>query len=127
MWRPLKANLPTGSTRVLREDIENEKLLYLGTEFAAWASIDRGGSWTKINGNLPTVAVMEFAQHPTAGEIVAATHGRSLWVLDVTALRQMTADTVKAKSFLYRPNDVIRWRSEPYHGTLYGAGSRRYV
>jgi photosystem II stability/assembly factor-like uncharacterized protein len=126
-WKPLRANLPSGSTRVLREDIENEKLLYLGTEFGVWASIDRGASWTRINSNLPTVAVLEFAQHPTAGEIVAATHGRSLWVLDVTPLRQMTADAVKAKAVLYRPNDLIRWRSELPHGSLYGAGARRYV
>ena len=126
-WKSLRADLPSGSTRVLREDIENEKLLYLGTEFAVWASLDRGGSWTKINNNLPTVAVLEFAQHPTAGELVAATHGRSLWILDVTTLRQMTADDLKAKAFLFRPNDVVRWRSEPSHGVSYGSGSRRFV
>jgi hypothetical protein len=116
-----------GSTRVLHEDIENEKLLYLGTEFSVWASINRGESWSKINNNLPTVAVLDFAQHPTSGELVAATHGRSLWILDVTTLRQMTADAVKAKAFLYKPNDVIRWRSEPAHGPQIGAGSRRFV
>ncbi len=126
-WKPLRGNLPTGSTRVLREDIENENLLYLGTEFAVYASIDKGATWTKINNNLPTVAVLEFAQHPTSGELVAATHGRSLWVLDVSPLRQMTSEAVKAKAFLYKPNDVIRWRSEARHGTMYGAGSRRYV
>jgi len=126
-WKPLRADLPSGSTRVLREDIENEKLLYLGTEFAVWASLDRGGSWTKINNNLPTVAVLEFAQHPTAGELTAATHGRSLWILDVTTLRQMTAENLKAKAFLFRPNDVVRWRSEPSHGVTYAAGSRRFV
>jgi photosystem II stability/assembly factor-like uncharacterized protein len=126
-WKPLRPNLPTGSTRVLREDRENEDVLYLGTEFAAWASIDRGKSWTKINNNLPTVAVLEFAQDPASGEVVAATHGRSLWVLDATPLRQMTADAVKAKATLYRPGGVIRWHTEPPHGTFFGAGSRRYV
>ena len=126
-WKPLTAGLPTGSTRVLREDIENENLLYLGTEFAVYASIDRGATWTKINSNLPTVPVLEFAQHPTAGEIVAATHGRSLWVLDVAALRQLTSQTVKAKASLYKPNDIIRWHSEPQHSTIFGGGSRRYV
>ena len=126
-WKPLTAGLPTGSTRVLREDIENENLLYLGTEFAVYASIDRGATWTKINSNLPTVPVLEFAQHPTAGEIVAATHGRSLWVLDVAELRQMTSQAVKAKASLYKPNDVIRWHSEPQHSTIFGGGSRRYV
>ena len=127
-WKSLRANLPAGSTRVLREDIENQNLLYLGTEFAVWASLDRGGSWTKINNNLPTVAVHEFAQHPTAGEIVAATHGRSLWVLDVT---RAAADDAPTPSRRRRTctgrTTVVRWRSEPQHGPTYGAGSRRFV
>jgi photosystem II stability/assembly factor-like uncharacterized protein len=126
-WKSLRANLPTGSTRALREDIQNPNLLYLGTEFAAWASIDRGKNWTKINNNLPTVAVHEFAQHPTAGEMVIATHGRSLWVLDVTALRQMTPEALKAKATLFRPNTVVRWRAEPQRGSPYGQGSKHYV
>jgi photosystem II stability/assembly factor-like uncharacterized protein len=126
-WKSLRANLPSGSTRVCREDVANPNLLYLGTEFAAYASLNRGQSWTKINNNLPTVAVHEFAIHPTAGEIVAATHGRSLWVLDVTSLRQMSADTLKADATLYRPNTVVRWRNEPGHGSLYGHGSRRFA
>src|SRR5205823_5559344 len=41
-WKPLRGNLPTGSTRVLREDVENGDVLYLGTEFGAWASVNRG-------------------------------------------------------------------------------------
>jgi hypothetical protein len=45
----------------------------------------------------------------------------------VTALRQMTADNLKAKAFLFRPNDVVRWRSEPHRGTIFGAGSRHFV
>jgi photosystem II stability/assembly factor-like uncharacterized protein len=127
-WKSLRGNLPTGSSRCLREDIVNRNLLYLGTEFAAWASIDRGKSWTKINNNLPTVAVHEFAQHPTAGELVAATHGRSIWILDVTALRQITPDTVKAKATLYQPNTAMIWHSEPAKGSsIYGNGSRKFV
>jgi hypothetical protein len=127
-WKSLRGNLPTGSSRCLREDITNRNLLYLGTEFAAWASIDRGQSWTKINNNLPTVAIHEFALHPTAGEIVAATHGRSLWVLDVSALRQISTDTVKAKATLYQPRTAMVWRVEPPRGSSsYGSGSRRFV
>jgi photosystem II stability/assembly factor-like uncharacterized protein len=115
-WKSLRANLPWGSTRVLREDISNANLLFLGTEFAAWASLDRGQSWTKINNNLPTVAVHEFAIHPTAGEVVIATHGRSIWVCDVSALRQITPEARKADAFLYKPTSAIRWRAEPAHG-----------
>jgi photosystem II stability/assembly factor-like uncharacterized protein len=125
-WKSLRANLPTGSTRCLREDLFNKDLLYLGTEFAVWASIDRGTSWTKINNNLPTVAVHELAQHPTAGEIVAATHGRSLWILDVTALRQLTPKQVTEGAKLLTPATVIRWRVEPLRGTIYGSGDRDF-
>jgi photosystem II stability/assembly factor-like uncharacterized protein len=125
-WKSIKANLPPGPTHVCREDVENPNLLYLGTEFAAWASLDRGGTWTKINNNLPTVAVHELAVHPTAGEVVAATHGRSLWVLDVTALRQMKQDTALAKVNLFRPGTATRWHSEPLRGTPYGGGNRRF-
>src|SRR5207253_7994756 len=119
-WKSIRGNLPTGSTRVLREDIENSSLLYLGTEFAVHVSLNMGTSWTKLNNNMPTVAVHEFAQHPTAGEIVAATHGRSLWVLDVTPLRQMTEEALKAKAFLFRPNAVVKWRQEPERFSPYG-------
>jgi photosystem II stability/assembly factor-like uncharacterized protein len=115
-WKPIVANLPVGSTRCLREDIKNPNLLYCGTEFALFASLDRGVSWTKINNNLPTVAVHEVAIHPTAGEIVAATHGRSLWILDITALRQMATDKVKDEPMLYKPNTVTRWQSLPSRG-----------
>jgi photosystem II stability/assembly factor-like uncharacterized protein len=125
-WKSLRANLPWGSTRVLREDVVNENLLFLGTEFGAWASLNRGQSWTQINNNLPTVAVHEFAIHPTAGEIVAGTHGRSLWVLDLTPLRQMTAEVLKAKAHLFRPNPAVQWRSQPSRGSPYGNGSRKF-
>jgi len=111
-WKSLKANLPIGSTRVLREDIANPNLLYLGTEFGAFASINRGAAWTKINGatGLPTVAVHEFAQPATANDLVVATHGRSLWVLDVTPLRQMTPEVVRGKTALMIPSPSIQWR-----------------
>src|SRR5262249_40199184 len=63
-----------------------------------------------------------------AGEMVAATHGRSLWVLDVTPLRQMTAAVVKAKMQLYEPNAVVRWHSDPTrNGSMFGSGSRQFL
>jgi S1-C subfamily serine protease/photosystem II stability/assembly factor-like uncharacterized protein len=124
-WKSLRANLPVGSTRCLREDVRNPNLLFVGTEFAVFGSINRGESWTKINNNLPTVAVHELAIHPTAGEMVAATHGRSLWVVDITPLRQMTAEVVQAPTYLFEPNTVVRWRGEPSRGI--GGGSQFFA
>ncbi|MBY0459220.1 MAG: hypothetical protein K2V38_17965, partial [Gemmataceae bacterium] len=122
-WKNITGNLPPGSTRCLREDVKNPNLLYCGTEFAIFASLDRGKSWAKINNNLPTVAVHEVAVHPTAGEIVAATHGRSLWILDVTALRQMASEKIVEEPTLYKPNTVIRWQQLPARGR----SGRRFV
>lgn len=116
-WKPLNDGLPTrGSTRCLREDVKNPDVLYLGTEFSAFVSIDRGRTWNSLNTNLPTVTVMEFAQHPTTGEVVAATHGRSLWILDASPIRQTSAEVLKAEAHLYQPNPVQRWHASPPKG-----------
>ncbi len=122
-WKPITSNLPWGSTRCLREDLQNPNLLFVGTEFAVFASTNRGVSWTKINNNLPTVAVHELAIHPSMGEMVAATHGRSLWILDITPLRQISNEVLTADAALLKPNTAIRWRSEPSRGGT----NRRFV
>src|SRR5262249_2657736 len=58
-------------------------------------------------------------------EMVAATHGRSLWVLEVTPLRQLKPAMVKEATLL-APSTAIRWRREPTRGTIYGSGAREY-
>jgi len=120
-WASLTARMPAGvgSTRTIVEDIESAEILYAGAEFGAWVSIDRGRTWTEFGG-LPTVAVHAIAQHPTAGEIVAGTHGRSLWIADVTSLRQMTPQRVQDAARLYRPNDAVVWRRQPSRGEARG-------
>jgi photosystem II stability/assembly factor-like uncharacterized protein len=82
-WKPIKANLPAGVTaRVIREHPRNPNLLFLGTEFGAYVSFDRGGRWTRLKGNLPLVRVDDLQIHPRDNALVLATHGRSVWVLD---------------------------------------------
>jgi photosystem II stability/assembly factor-like uncharacterized protein len=125
-WKTLHANLPWGSTRCCREDIKSENVLYCGTEFGAWASVNRGASWTKISNNLPTVAVHEFAQHAITGELIAATHGRSIWIVDCTPIRQMSSLVLKEKAHLYTPATAIRWRVEQNRGMFNGA-ERKFV
>lgn len=122
-FSPLHKGLPWGTTRCLREDIANQDLLYLGSEFGFWVSIDRGQNWAKFNQTLPTVAIHDLALHPTNGEIVLATHGRSLWACDVTALRNIKTSEISSKVAFYKPTDVTRWRSSPSRGRT----NRRYV
>jgi len=89
--------------------------LLVGTEFASFVSVNRGGHWNSLNTNLPTVAVHDFAFHPNNGEVVAATHGRSLWIADITAIHQFAEKQLQSPT-LYKPNTAIRWRREPSRG-----------
>jgi len=119
-WKSLRANLPRGSTHALREDRVNENLLYLGSEFGFFVSFDRGESWERLHHNLPTVPVHDIAQHAACGDIVLATHGRSLWALDATPLRQMTKEARGAEVHLFDPADVVVWRRRHARGTTGG-------
>lgn len=125
-WNPISSNLPPGSTRTLREDRVNPRILYCGTEFGFFISTDRGGKWTRVKGNFPTVAVHEVAQPQRTSEIVLATHGRGVWILDVNSLRQLSPEIAEKGSALFKPDIATRWGFEPSRGPLYGGGTRRY-
>ena len=107
-WKSIQANIPdtAGSARVIREDVVNKNLLFLGCEFSSWYSIDAGESWTQIKGEFPTVSVHEFAIHPTGNDVVAGTHGRSLWVADISWLRQVKKEVFDESSTLMKPAEV---------------------
>jgi photosystem II stability/assembly factor-like uncharacterized protein len=117
-WKSIRANLPTGSTRVVREDRVNGELIYCGTEFGLWASINRGENWTKLSG-LPTVAVHEVAQPTTAEELVVATHGRGIWIMELAPLRQTTKAVATADVTLFKPAAAQLWNVR-LAGSQYG-------
>ena len=98
---------PDEFTRVLREDPEKPGLLYAGTERGVWVSFDDGARWQRLQLNLPKVPVHDLAVKD--GDLVAATHGRSFWILDdVSALRQLTPAIVAKNVHLFQPRDA--WR-----------------
>ena len=110
-WTSLTQTLPAdaGTTRCLREDPVNADLLYLGTEFGLYASVDRGETWASLNTNLPRAAVHEVAVHDAEPTIVAGTHGRGLWALDVTPLRGFSATVKDATAHLFEPAPATLW------------------
>ena len=83
-WREIQGDLPNGSpVRVVREDPGNPDVLFCGTEHATWVTLDRGRHWMKLGGkSLPTVPVYDLAWQSVENDLVAATHGRSLWIMD---------------------------------------------
>ena len=89
-WSAIGAGLPAEAINVAREDPVNADLLYVGTDRGVYASLDRGKSWRSLQSNLPNVPVHDLVVHPRERELVAGTHGRSAWVLDVLPLQELT-------------------------------------
>jgi photosystem II stability/assembly factor-like uncharacterized protein len=80
-WNDISGNIPIGPVNVIREDPIDENILYAGTDIAVYLSKNGGDSW-EVLGDLPSTYVQDLVIHPRDNIIVAATHGRGLWVLD---------------------------------------------
>jgi photosystem II stability/assembly factor-like uncharacterized protein len=107
-WRPIVTGLPKNSfVRVVREDPKRKGLLYAGTETGVFVSFNDGAVWQALQLNLPVTPVHDMVVKDD--DLVAATHGRSFWILDdLTPLRQLDEKTAAASTFLFRPRDTYR-------------------
>ncbi|GAC1651633.1 MAG: hypothetical protein NVS4B3_12660 [Gemmatimonadaceae bacterium] len=107
-WSRIDGGIPrTEFTRTIREDPARRGLLYAGTERGVWISFDDGAHWQKLQRNLPPVPVHDLAV--TSGDLIAATHGRSFYIMDdLSALRQMTPASVTQPAHLFKPRDAYR-------------------
>jgi photosystem II stability/assembly factor-like uncharacterized protein len=107
-WQPIASDLPPdGPVKVVREDPGQPRLLYAGTEFGLFVSFDAGAHWAPLGG-LPTVAVDDILVHPRDRDLVVATHGRSLYVLDdATPLAQVSAEVVSREAHLFAPRPAL--------------------
>ncbi|MCB0467235.1 MAG: glycosyl hydrolase, partial [Aequorivita sp.] len=88
-WKDISSNLPTSSVNVIKEDPTNENLLYLGTDNGAYVSFNRGESWEVFSKDLPNVAVHDLVIQPEAKDLVLGTHGRSLYIADISLLQKL--------------------------------------
>ena len=109
-WQKITEGLEPGRiARVVREDPQRKGLLYAGTENAVYVSFDDGDHWQSLQLNLPTSAVRDLAVHDI--DLVVATFGRALWVLDdLSPLRQATTQIASSNAYLLRPAMAVRVR-----------------
>jgi photosystem II stability/assembly factor-like uncharacterized protein len=107
-WKSISKGLPEQCVHALREDSKNPDLLYLGNETGLHISIDRGQSWIRMGAPFPTVAVRDFDIQEREQHLIVATHGRSIWTVDVRPLRSLTASARKSGLLLVDPADVLR-------------------
>ena len=135
-WVSLSDKLPPGGhIQVVRTDGRNRDLLFVGTEFGLFVSLDGGATWTQLRKGLPPVAVHDLAIQPRDRELVIATHGRGLFVMDAAPLEQWTPkaaaeplhlfDVKPATEFLYRngreldPDAHYVAPNPPFGATIY--------
>ncbi|MBI1750418.1 MAG: glycosyl hydrolase [Acidobacteria bacterium] len=109
-WQSLATADVKGYAHVIRQDMVNPTLLFLGTEFGLFVSFDDGANWAQFTGGLPPVAVRDLAIHPREADLIIATHGRGIYVVDdVTPLRKLTPAVIESEvAFLEGQPSVLR-------------------
>ena len=124
-FRSIVNDLPSGGlnfVHVIREDPVNPNLLFVGGETGLYVSTDRGASWRKFMSGFPTVPVHDLKIHPRDHDLIAATHGRSLWVVNIAAIEQLTDTVLSASAYLFQPVTAWQYNSSPDDAMVGGGG-----
>ncbi|MGH9834889.1 MAG: WD40/YVTN/BNR-like repeat-containing protein, partial [Blastocatellia bacterium] len=112
-WTSISNNLPVGNVNVIREDLKNRNLLFVGTEYGLFVSLNGGGEWKKFMTGLPTVRVDDLLIHPRDNDLIAGTHGRGVWIVDdITPLQQLNEKTLAADTHLFDLRPGTQWLND---------------
>jgi len=100
-----------GYAHVIKEDTADANLLFLGTEFGLWISMDGGQRWAQYKGsNFPPVAVRDLVVHPRTSDLVLATHGRGIWIIDdISPLRALTPALMSEEAGFLPIPPAVQW------------------
>ncbi|WP_452229053.1 WD40/YVTN/BNR-like repeat-containing protein [Lacinutrix sp. MEBiC02404] len=107
-WKSISSNIPMSPVNVIKEDPENENLLYLGTDNGAYVSFNKGVKWEAFHKNLPAVAVHDLVIQPEAKDLLLGTHGRSIYKTNIAPLQKMNTN-ILSKSVTLFPFEDIRY------------------
>jgi len=99
-----------GYAHVVKEDIVNKDLLFVGTELGLWVSLDSGKHWAQYKGgDFPNVAVRDLAIHPRDKDLIVATHGRGIWIIDdITPLRSLTQEALAKEAAFIEARPAVQ-------------------
>jgi len=107
-WTALAKEPIEGYCHAIREDLVSANLLFLGTELGLFITIDGGTQWARFEGKVPKVAVREIAIHPREHDLILATHGRGILIVDdITPLRQLTSEVLESEVALLDTRPAI--------------------
>jgi uncharacterized membrane protein YgcG len=112
-WTNVTGNLPAlGNINALREDYDNPDLLFVGTEFGLYVTLDGCKEWKKFMTGLPSVRVDDILIHPRDRDLIVATHGRSIWIADDISPLEQLAQKSSANVMLFEPRAAIQWKND---------------
>ncbi len=96
-WKNIGSNLPNEPINVIREDDDNENILYLGTDYGVYVSLNQGETWMRWNKGMPNVPVHDMVIQKREKELVVGTHGRSVFIADLRLIKQLDEKMVKSE------------------------------
>ena len=110
-WTEIKNNIPCGPINVVKEDPKIENILYVGTDLGVYVSIDKGKTWNTLHNNIPTTFVHDVIVHPRDNILVAGTHGRGVFTMDVNILQKIDEDIIQEEVHIFDIEPVSLPRS----------------
>jgi hypothetical protein len=113
-WQSITNGLPAyGNVQAVYEDTKNRNLLFAGTEFGLYVSLNGGQSWQRFMNNYPTVRTDDIIVHPRDGDLIVGTHGRGVWIADdITPLQQLTPAVTSAEAALFDIRPAVAYAND---------------
>ena len=123
-WVRLNSTEFTGFAHKIKEDLVNKELLFAGTEMGLFASLDGGANWFRMKNNVPWKAMVRDIQiHPVTNDLILATHGRGIMIVDdISPMRNMTKDVSQKEVVIFDPKPINISMGKYYVGSNSGDG-----
>lgn len=122
-WTSIASNLPSGTVYCIQEDHVNPDILFIGTEWGVWTTIDGGEKWVQLKSGIPTIQVKELTIQRRENDLVVATFGRGFYVLeDYTLLRELNEEIPEKDAHIFTIKDALMYNQAnnlSYQGEVY--------
>jgi photosystem II stability/assembly factor-like uncharacterized protein len=115
-WESIKSNMPDECVNVIREDPYNPHVLYVGTDMGVFVTLDEAKSWDVLQAGIPISPAHDLVVHPRDHDLVVGTHGRSIYVLNVEPIQELTPVVMQQNVFLFNIKEIkeeTRWSRKP--------------
>jgi len=118
-WVSITGDLPEGMVWVIVEDRKNPNLLFVGKEWAVFVTIDGGKHWVRMKNNMPASPIHDLVIHPRENDLVVGTHGRGIYVTDISPLQELDEDVLSQDAYMFEIRPKIQWTYKR-RGRIYG-------